>query len=48
MNVDIKNIKCENREELKYLLTFYELDKMPIFYDDIFVGYVTKELRIER
>ena len=28
MNVDIKNIKCENREELKYLLTFYELDKI--------------------
>ena len=48
MNVDIKNIKCENREELKYLLTFYELDRMPIFYDDIFVGYVTKELRYER
>lgn len=48
MNIDIKKIKCETKEELKYLLSFYELDRMPIYYDDIFVGYVTKELRYKR
>ena len=48
MKTDIKNIKCENEEELKYLLAFYELDRIPIYHDNIFVGYVTKDLRYKR
>lgn len=48
MNIDIKKIKCETKEELKYLLSFYELDRMPIYHDNIFVGYVTNELRYKR
>ena len=48
MKTDIKNIKCENEEELKYLLAFYDIDKMPIYYDDVFVGYVTNDLQYKR
>lgn len=47
MNIEIKNIKCESAQELKYLLSFYNLEKMPIFYNKIFVGYITKDLKYE-
>lgn len=48
MKKEFKNIKCDNEVEFKYLLRFYELDKIPIFYNKIPVGYMTKDLEYEK
>ena len=37
-------MKCETEQELKYLLKFYNLDKMYIYYNDYYVGYINSEL----
>ena len=42
-------MKMYTKEELKYLLAFYHIDRMPVCYDGRnFVGYVTKDLKYEQ
>jgi len=36
------------KQELKYLMAFYHIDKMPLYHEKDFVGYVTKELKYEK